>query len=55
MTLGMRAIKSLAAESELAEMLTPSAARAKEKAAKKRAARLFQCATRAMGSHSMTP
>lgn len=52
---GINAIRSLAADSELAEILTPKAARAKEKAAKNRAARLSQWATRAMGSHSTTP
>jgi hypothetical protein len=36
-------------------MLTPRAARAKEKAAKKRHARLSQCAMRAMGSQSRVP
>jgi hypothetical protein len=35
--------------------LTPRAARAKEKAAKKRHARLSQCEIRAMGSHSTVP
>ena len=36
---GKSAVRSFAAESELAEMLTPRAARAKAKAAKKRQAR----------------
>ncbi len=52
---GSRAIKSLAAESELAEMLTPRAASAKEKAAKNRQARLSQLAIKAIGSHSRCP
>ena len=42
----------MAAEREFAEMLTPRAARAKEKAAKKRQARDSQLEIRAMGSHS---
>jgi len=48
-------VRSFAADSELAEMLTPSAASAKEKAAKKRAARDSQLATSAMGSHCSVP
>ena len=47
---GNSAVRSLAADSELAEMLTPSAARAKLKAPKKRHARLSQCEIRAIGS-----
>src|SRR3712207_3479210 len=52
---GKRAVRSFAAESEFAEMLTPRAARANEKAAKKRQARLGQLAMRAMGSHCSSP
>lgn len=53
MTSGASAVKSLAAERELAEMLTPSEARAKEKAPKKRQARLGQWAIRTVGSHGI--
>jgi hypothetical protein len=41
-TSGARAVKSLAADIELAEILTPSDARANEKAAKNRHARFGQ-------------
>jgi hypothetical protein len=52
---GNRAVRSLAAESELAEILTPRAAKEKLKAAKKRQARLGQWAIKAMGSQSTSP
>lgn len=52
---GNKAVRSLAAESELAEILTPRAANANEKAAKKRAARDSQFSMRAMGSQLRTP
>ena len=52
---GNRAVRSLAAESEFADMFTPSAASAKENAAKKRHEREDQCDIRAMGSHSRVP
>ena len=52
---GNRAVKSFAAESELALMLTPSAASAKLKAPKKRHARLSQCEMSAMGSQFSSP
>jgi hypothetical protein len=53
-------MRSLAAERELALILTPRAARAKEKAAKekatkKRQAREDQLEIRAMGPHSKVP
>lgn len=48
-------MRSLAAESELAEMLTPRAASANENAAKKRQEREDQWAMRAMGSHCSSP
>ena len=48
-------MRSFAAESEFAEMFTPRAARAKEKAAKKRQAREGQWAMSAMGSQSRVP
>lgn len=52
---GNSAVRSFAAESEFAEMLTPSAARAKLNAPKKRHARLSQCEISAMGSQLSSP
>src|SRR5580692_5729649 len=52
---GKSAVRSFAAESEFAEMLTPRAARAKENAAKKRQEREDQFAMSAIGSHSSLP
>lgn len=52
---GNRAVRSFAADSELALMLTPSAASAKLKAPKKRHARLSQCEMRAIGSQFSSP
>ena len=48
-------MKSLAAERELAEMFTPSAASENDAAAKNLAGLLLQWEMRAMGSHSITP
>ncbi|KAF4214031.1 hypothetical protein CNMCM6457_007486 [Aspergillus fumigatiaffinis] len=52
---GASAVRSLAAEMELAEMLTPREARAKENAAKKRQARLVQWLISTIGSQGMSP
>jgi hypothetical protein len=50
---GNSAIKSFAAEMEFAEIFTPSEARAKEKAPKKRQARLDQWLISTIGSQGM--
>lgn len=50
---GASAVKSFAAEREFAEMLTPSEARAKEKAPKNLQARLGQWLIRTVGSHGI--
>lgn len=53
--LGNNAVKSLAADNELAEIFTPNAASAKEKAAKNRQDLLDQFDIKAIGSHSSVP
>lgn len=52
---GNNAVRSLAADSEFAEILTPSAASAKLKAPKKRHALLSQCEINAIGSQFSSP
>src|SRR5690242_13386485 len=52
---GNSAVRSFAADKEFAEILTPSAARAKLKAPKKRQARLSQCEIKAIGSQFSSP
>lgn len=55
MNLGAKAIKSLAAESEFADMFTPRLANAKERAAKNLHGRLLQLLISTVGSQGISP